>query len=105
MVPMTQTAAEPGTTDVQGEEVSDAVIAAVADATGEDPIELEPLYSVVDPDALNSLFRGSTDASATTMELRFSMAGCRVVVRGDGDVDVTPPEDDDHPTGIPSSDR
>jgi hypothetical protein len=35
-----------------------AVVTAVAEAKGVDPMELEPpLASVIDPDALNSLFR------------------------------------------------
>lgn len=35
---------------------SEAVIHAVADAANVDPLELDPLYSVLDPDALDTIF-------------------------------------------------
>lgn len=83
-------AAEAAGTGVRSETVSERVITAVSEATGTDPLELEPLYDVLDPDALNAIFAGG--ASADT-ELRFAMAGCEVVVRGEGNVVVTPPAD------------
>lgn len=74
-------------------EISETVVTAVAAATGVDPLDLEPLYSVVDPDALNSMFCPSVGSPPDSLEVQFSMAGCRVVVRGDGEVAVTPPEE------------
>lgn len=74
--------------------VSETVIDAVAEATGVDPLDLEPLYTVIDPDALNSLFRPSVGCPAA-MELRFSMADCQVVVHEDGEVAVTPAAESD----------
>lgn len=82
-------------------QISETVITAVAEAKGVDPLELDPLYTVVDPDALNSMFRPSVGSPPTSLELRFSMAGCQVVVHGDGEVAVTPPaKNDDEPTTV-----
>ncbi|MFC7194867.1 HalOD1 output domain-containing protein [Halosimplex aquaticum] len=71
--------------------VSETVIGAVATATGTDPLQLEPLYAVVDPDALDRLVRSSAESRGPSLEIRFTMAGCRVTVRADGDVAVAPP--------------
>ena len=72
-----------------GERVSEVVVTAVADAKGVDPLDLDPLYDSVDPDALDSLFRGSTGAGSAT-EIRFEMAACEVVVREGNEVVVAP---------------
>lgn len=69
---------------------SETVIDAVAEAKDVDPLDLEPLYSTIDPDALDGLFRPTAGSTDSTMELRFSMAGCQVVIHGDGEVVVTP---------------
>jgi hypothetical protein len=66
------------------------VIEAVADARDTDPLDLPPLYDVVDPDALNHLFEYDPDALVTGVAcIRFEMAGCSVVVRRDGSVEAT----------------
>ena len=72
------------------EELSERVVESVAEAKGVDPLELGPLYDSIDPDALNSLFRGSPDGEGAPAELRFTMAGCEVLVREGGEVVVTP---------------
>lgn len=73
---------------------SEAVLSAVATATGRDPLDLPPLYSVLDPDALDSLFtrrlHGRHRQDAT---VRFEYVGCRVSVRAHGTVLVEPPEE------------
>lgn len=70
--------------------VSQRVVAAVADARDVDPLELPPLYDVIDPDALDQLFaqdaRGSEKGPRRVI---FVVAGCEVVVHSDGGVDVT----------------
>lgn len=73
-----------------GSTVSHTVVSAVAELTETEPIELEPLFTAVDSDALNALFetsggmgRGSLDSVA------FTYCGCDVVVRGDGTVSAT----------------
>ena len=65
-----------------------AVVEAVADAKGVDPLELEPLYESVDPEALEAIF--STADGRSAVELSFSVAGCEVVVRGPDEISVTP---------------
>ena len=82
-------------------QISETVVTAVAEAKGADPLDLEPLYCVIDPDALNSMFRPSVGSPPAAMELSFSMEGCEVVIHGDGEVAVTPPaETDENPATI-----
>jgi len=71
---------------------SEAVIQAIAEAKGVDPLELDPLYDRIDLDAVDRLF-ASTDVPAG--RLTFDVAGCRVRVRADGQVSATPLEDAD----------
>lgn len=53
---------------------------------------LEPLYEVVDPDALDQLFQPKADGTPRPGgELTFTYSGCEVIVRADGDVIVVPP--------------
>lgn len=72
------------------ESASEAVIDAVADAKGVDPLDLDPMYDAIDPDALDSIFRDSPSSGTGSVELSFEMAGCTVVVREAGEVVVTP---------------
>lgn len=70
--------------------VTDRVVSAVAEATGTDPLELEPLNEVVDPDALDALFSSSGLRSARPpRRVEFAYAGRTVVVTGGGTVEVT----------------
>ena len=92
---MTTNAAESVTNVCRRGDVCETVVAAVAEATGVEPLELEPLYTVVDPDALNRLFDPSSPARSPFVEMRFSMAGCDVVVHCDGEVVVTPSSTED----------
>ena len=78
--------ATPGTRSL-----TDAVVEAVADERGVDETALEPLYEVVEPDALERLFAPRPDGSPrTTGRVIFEMAGCEVTVRSDGKVRATP---------------
>ena len=86
-------AAESITNVCRNGNVSETVVAAVAEATGVDPLDLDPLYDVVDPDALNALFDSAGTSPPAHLELSFTMADCAVVVRGDGEVVVTPPSE------------
>lgn len=91
----TQIATGSVTNVCQNGQVSDTVVTAVAEAKGVDPLDLEPLYNVVDPDALNAMYRPSGSAPSTDVEVSFSMAGCEVVVHADGEVVVTPATEDE----------
>lgn len=61
------------------EPLSHAVVVAVAELNGVDPLDLnERLYDCIDPDALDALF-ASTDRDACGT-IQFVMAGCHVEV-------------------------
>lgn len=66
--------------------VTECVLAAIEDARGIEPLEFEqPLFEVIDPDALDALFRH--DGSDVSVE--FSYLGYDVHVSSDGHVTVT----------------
>ena len=62
---------------------SEAVVAAVADRTDADPIDLPPLYEAVDADALDALF-----ADGRPGRVSFEYAGYEVTVCGNDEVTV-----------------
>lgn len=68
---------------------TEAVIDAIATASGSDPLELTPLYSVVDPDALEALFT-PTVASSSQIEgsVTFTLDGHHVTVHSYGIITV-----------------
>lgn len=71
---------------------SERVIGAVADARDQDPLDLPPLYDVIDLDALDDLFtRNSADGTAGLDRVVFTFAGQEITVYRDGDVSVTEP--------------
>lgn len=90
MEPMTGAESDAVRNVCRNGQFSEAVILAVAEANDVDPLDLDPLHTAVDPDALNSMFQPSFESPPTDLELRFSMAGCEVVVHGDGEIVVTP---------------
>lgn len=62
---------------------SEAVVAAVAEATDRSPLELDPLIEAVDPDALDSLF-ARAEAVDSPISLSFVYAGRSVTVTPEG---------------------
>ena len=73
-----------------GRSVSTVVVEAVAESMGVSPLELDPpLHRVVDPDALDDLFRPSR-AATESPRVSFTYAGHEVTVHGRGDVEVRP---------------
>lgn len=74
--------------------ISNEVVLAVARATNSDPTELDPLYEVVDPDALDQLFQPQFNGTERRGgRVMFSIDGCEVTVHANGDIDVTPLDD------------
>lgn len=69
-----------------------AVIEAIAEHEGLDPMDLEqPLHEVIDPDALDSVVgAGRTGRSPSDVAVGFSYSGYRVQVSSDGSVTVSP---------------
>lgn len=68
---------------------SEKVVRTVADAEGEDPGELDPpLFDVVDPDALDSIFESVDGVDRGTGTIRFQYLGYRVTVLADSSVSI-----------------
>ena len=89
---MSQYKVGPGQLDENS--ISQRVVSAVADARDEDPLELPPLYEVIDLDALDSLFNSGLPGGATGPgRVTFTFDDHEVVVHSNGDVDVTPPDE------------
>lgn len=65
-------------------EPSEAVVMAVAERKGVGPTEVPPLHDVIDPDALDDVFRGRRSGRVT-----FEYAGYEVTVSGRRDVQMT----------------
>lgn len=63
---------------------SERVVQEVSRRDGTDPLELPPLYSAIDPDALDAAVEGMAEGA-----VRFRYAGYSVTVRSDGTVSVT----------------
>jgi hypothetical protein len=84
---------ERGTTatiSVKNGRVSEAVIRAVADVVEDDPARLTPLYDIIDPDALDRLFRPTPSVTRNVeSSVCFTMAGCKVVVSDNRTVTAT----------------
>lgn len=79
----------------EGASITRQIVERVAAAEGVSPTDLEsPLYSVVDPDALETLCRQHPGGTAgSDFEVRFTYAGYRVRVTGRDDVEVSPRTD------------
>lgn len=70
-----------GTTD----SLSGSVVEEVAEITGTDPADLDPLYEVVDTEALDSLFHPDRSVGG---RVSFEYCDCRVTVTEAGRVSV-----------------
>lgn len=76
--------------DVDDDEtISEVVVRTVASVTGDDPMTMVPLGTVVDSDALDALCARAPDDS----RLSFSFNGCRVTVYGGRSVWARPERD------------
>lgn len=63
------------------------VVETVANAEGVEPTELRPLYSAIDPDALDSLFEGSADEEPSFLgQVQFQYHGYEVCIDESGRV-------------------
>lgn len=61
------------------------IVETVSAVTGQEPTAMEPLYSVIDPEALESLL---STARGNNVHLSFAFEGCTVSVTGSGEVVV-----------------
>lgn len=72
-----------------GRTVTESVVIAVSEATGTSPMELPPLATVIDPDALESLVSGAADRPhESSMTARFAYTGHVVIVDASGEIAV-----------------
>ena len=62
----------------EDERPSEAVVRAVAELTDRSPIELDPLYDVIDPDHLDGVLADTDDN--VSAELSFTFDSCEVTV-------------------------
>lgn len=67
------------------ESVTDGVIEAVSEVSDHDPTSLDPLYSVVDPDALDALFDSGYSGNP---QVEFQYDGCKVEVISDPNIEI-----------------
>lgn len=76
----------------QNEPASTTVIQAIAEYHDIDPTDLtQPLYDVIDPDALDDLVNNATmNPDASEFSIEFAYHGCWVDVSNDGSVEITP---------------
>lgn len=76
--------------DASGQTLSTAVVKAIAEREGVDPLEMDPpLYDVIDPDALNTLFTGPANVGDARPEgIVFEYNGYEIKVTSDGDVHI-----------------
>ncbi|MFC4437647.1 MULTISPECIES: HalOD1 output domain-containing protein [Natrialbaceae] len=61
------------------------------DVTEVEPPAYEPLYTVVNPEALDTLFRTATGSDTANARVSLEYAGYDITVYGDGRVDVADP--------------
>ena len=84
--------AEPGshTTMLDHDSIALAVVESVAEREGVDPVALEPpLHSVVDPEALEALFRSTNTTERMAGTIQFDYCGYTVHVDASGTVHLT----------------
>lgn len=74
--------------NAHSEEPSTEIIATVASATGQDPLELPRLAEYVDPESVNTLLSADSPTPRGGVRISFEYAGFRVIADRDGSLDV-----------------
>ena len=75
--------------DMDSQLPSEAVISVVAHASGDDPLNMPPIFRVVDPDALDSIFPTTdTGARRPGTAVTFRYLDFEVTVHSQGAVDL-----------------
>ena len=76
------------------EPISATVIRAVAIVTNMPPMDFDPLFETIDPDALNQLFNGpNSDSPQDASGVAFRFNDYTVQVDATGTIEITPAED------------
>ena len=81
--------------------VSGAVVERVADAEGVDPLDLDPLYEAIDPDALDKLCGGAGDDDRPSARIVFEYHGYTVVIDGPDSVTLAGVQSPNEPARQP----
>jgi hypothetical protein len=77
--------------DPGADSASEVVISAVSSASGTGPVELPPLYSTIDPEALDTLFAPTiAGRERRNGAITFEFAGHVITARAGGTVEVEP---------------
>ncbi|WP_225335707.1 HalOD1 output domain-containing protein [Halomicrobium urmianum] len=71
-------------TTVDTTDLCSEIVTRIAERTGADPLEMDPLYDAVDVDAIEAIVGSGEEVSVS-----FDYHGHTVVVEGDGSVTVT----------------
>lgn len=86
---------EPAAPRAEASPPSELVVEATAAVDGVDPTDLPPLGTVLDPDALDSLFVDRFDGTPREGgRVEFTYVGHAVTVEADGEVVVEPADED-----------
>ncbi|WP_458190893.1 HalOD1 output domain-containing protein [Haladaptatus sp. NG-WS-4] len=76
------------------ENLTTTIIRSVSAVTGDSPQEFDPLYDVIDPDALEDLFdkprRNAPNHEGVYVTFKF--ASCELAINWDGEIQITPPQ-------------
>jgi hypothetical protein len=77
------------------ENLTTTIIRSVSAVTGDSPREFDPLYDVIDPDALKDLFDKSRRNAPNHdgVHVSFKFASCEIAINWDGEIRITPPQD------------
>lgn len=77
--------------------ISTEIVLAVSEITNTPPIEIEPMFEVIDPDALDDLYAPVDNAPLQRggCSTFFRLHGCGVTVYPTGEVEIRPPDDAD----------
>lgn len=75
--------------------VTTAIVLGVSEITETSPIDIEPLYGVVDPDALDNLYapKGNATLRRGSGSTSFRFHGCDVTVYPSGEIEIRPLDD------------
>lgn len=71
-----------------GKRPSTAVVEAVADATGREPLDMEPLHHFVESDALDSLITSAATRGFDDVEISFRYEEVSITISSDGYISV-----------------
>lgn len=69
--------------------VVETVVGAIAEELDAEPVELDPIYDAVDPDALAEIFADCGGTSRNAGTVTFESNGCSVTVFATGEVSVS----------------